>query len=921
MEQYLIKQAYQKLRTAIYFEKGNLRLRDRFVNEFAKRIENHDKDCEENEKGVVGYMQDWFKNKDGIKDKSFGEIGVYFLPKKFAEGEKRTNENGGTYITNNRKNKTNAVERVFIYADIPIELHIVAVMWTIKYGPNIDNKLLNCCKGNRLIIDEKGNKVPDGKQLFKPYFKLYQSWWSNAINEANHIIENGDNAYILNLDIKDYYHNVDIDFTDSIFDQTDILTELLIKTHKYYNIRFQEYCNEPKPINRLPIGLYSSPLLANWYLAELDKQIENNLMPSYYGRYVDDILLVFRTVSEEYGNVEDFMLKKLEKQFLEKNSTYLFKDEKYKDLILQSDKITLYYFDKDYSTGLLTKFEAEQKMKSSEFRFMSDEEDNRYTDEELSCFDACFDNSDESSAKFKPQIEDKYKLSCFLSKFINRRLLKGADYGKIDEDKINRFFKGRTLIKYFQNWEKLFTLYAVSNDKDAFIRLHNEITTEIDDIQLKGHYIWPGITSVGGIKDALKNHLQYSITMALPLFSDEKRKELPKEILFDYQGYIKQHYIRHQYLKEKEYNNDLPYDLHFYEKSFLKFKGLIESLKAESNTNVSGEYINILSDLSEETKDKLNVALDENFSVSRIKIDTKNEKTNIKIALVNKFVNENSVTESRRKGGRDLSHLDIEKYLQILDNVAAVDDSDLFVMPELSLPFELLPVYLQWAARKQIGFVAGLEYTNKNKVVCNFDVACLPFELDHKKDCVPIFRLKNQYAPKEQIIIHKEEFTIPRQAPKLYNLINWRGFYFSIYNCYELTSIADRSKALGEVDAIFAIAYNPDTNYYNSIVEATARDMHCFVILCNTSQYGDSQIVAPKDTESKFILKVKGGTDDKNPINILVGHLDTKALREYQLYADEKHKFKPLPAGYPKNKERLINASSGLNKNGQKDNQ
>lgn len=912
MEQNLIEQAYQKLRSAVYFEKGNLQLRDDFVD-FAEKHGN-----------VAKYMQGWFEDEKKQND-SLNEINVHFLPKKFEDEKNENGEKNGNYISNNRVKAYNKVERVFIYADIPIELHIVAVMWTIKYGAEFEKKLNDCCKANRLIIDEKTEKVlADGKQLYKPYFKQYQNWWSKAIDEANHIIENGNNVYILNLDIKNYYHSVDIDFNNKLFNQEDNLTKLLIETHKRYNAKFDELCDTQSNINRLPISLYSSPVLANWYLRDLDEQIENQLMPAYYGRYVDDILMVFRSVSECYESTIQFIDEKLNGILKpiksDENQEYTFAN--YPNLKIQSSKTTLYYFDKEYSTSLLSKFEAEQRKKSSEFRFMSDEEDSRFSDEELSCFDSCFDNSDESGAKFKPQIEDKYKLSCFLSKFINRRMLKGADYGKIDEDKIKKFFKGRTLIKYFQNWEKLFTLYAVSNDEESFKQLQKEIVDEINKIQLNKDNVWPGITSAESIINSLNRHLRFSITMALPLFADQKKKELAnKEDYENSKKYIKQHFIRHQYLKEKEYIDDLPYDLHFYEKAFLRFKGLIDELNAESNTSVSVEYIKKLVELSIETNEKLKITSNEHFAVNRIKIDTGNEKTNIKIALVNKFVNENSVTESRRKGGRDLSHNEIEKYLQILDNVATIKNCDLFVMPELSLPFELLPVYLQWAARKQIGFVAGLEYTNKNKVVCNFDVACLPFELDHRKDCVPIFRLKNYYAPKEKDIINKEEFNIPPQTPKLYNIINWGSFFFSIYNCYELSSITDRSKVLGEVDAIFAVAYNPDTNYYNSIVEATARDLHCYVILCNTSQYGDSQIVAPKDTESKFILKVKGGTDEDTPISILVGQLNIKALREYQLYADEKHKFKPLPADYPKDNERLINASIGFNKNEQKDNQ
>ena len=42
----------------------------------------------------------------------------------------------------------------------------------------------------------------------------------------------------------------------------------------------------------LPIGLCSSLVLANWYLQGFDAAVLKNVRPAYYGRYVDDILLV-----------------------------------------------------------------------------------------------------------------------------------------------------------------------------------------------------------------------------------------------------------------------------------------------------------------------------------------------------------------------------------------------------------------------------------------------------------------------------------------------------------------------------------------------------------------------------------------------------------------------------------------------------
>jgi hypothetical protein len=82
----------------------------------------------------------------------------------------------------------------------------------------------------------------------------------------------------------------------------------------------------------------------------------------------------------------------------------------------------------------------------------------------------------------------------------------------------------------------------------------------------------------------------------------------------------------------------------------------------------------------------------------------------------------------------------------------------------------------------------------------------------------------------------------------------------------------------GKVDALFVPQLNRDTHYFSSIVSATARDLHCFIIQTNTSKYGDSRITAPYKTEMKNIVQVKGGINDV----ILVGQINLDALHKRQ---------------------------------------
>lgn len=80
------------------------------------------------------------------------------------------------------------------------------------------------------------------------------------------------------------------------------------------------------------------------------------------------------------------------------------------------------------------------------------------------------------------------------------------------------------------------------------------------------------------------------------------------------------------------------------------------------------------------------------------------------------------------------------------------------------------------------------------------------------------------------------------------------------------------------MDVLFAIEYNKDTNYFSNIAEATCRDLHCFFVQANTSEYGDSRVVEPKETEKMNPVRIKGGENNV----ILRYKLDISSLREFQ---------------------------------------
>lgn len=128
-----------------------------------------------------------------------------------------------------------------------------------------------------------------------------------------------------------------------------------------------------------------------------------------------------------------------------------------------------------------------------------------------------------------------------------------------------------------------------------------------------------------------------------------------------------------------------------------------------------------------------------------------------------------------------------------------------------------------------------------------------------------------------------------------YELYRWHDFYFSVYCCFELSSITERSLFQSYADAVIAVEWNHDIYYYQNILESLARDLHCYCIQANSSDCGDSRITQPSKHDDQDILRVKGG----DAPTILIGTIDIERLRRFQCegYGEQKADgyFKPTP--------------------------
>ena len=337
-------------------------------------------------------------------------------------------------------------------------------------------------------------------------------------------------------------------------------------------------------------------------------------------------------------------------------------------------------------------------------------------------------------------------------------------------------------------------------------------------------------------------------------------------------------YLMLKALSEVEQDSTVFTQNHSTEKKFFDEVIVTEGLKLYSHYNGGKDISNIVS----ATKYKAYVNTDKNDR-DVVKIYS-NE---IKLVSTEKFENPKiGITNMKLFGHEILKAISTEsftgpekrnRHMKLL-NAAEVEKVDLLILPETSVPLEFLYAYSDEARRKSRAFIFGLEHFTLGDTCYNITMTILPFAIGGMTDVLILPRVKNHYSPSEKWEIGRVSKKTPIFRPHIYHLFKWRGLQFTVYNCYELTDVVQRSIFRSELDILFAIEYNKDVNYFSNIAESATRDLHCFYVQANSSDYGDSRVVQPKKTILMNPVRVKGG--DNNVI--LTTTLDVKGLRKFQ---------------------------------------
>ncbi len=972
-----VKKAYLFLKSYAYHENLNLFLKQRVAKFEVKKFEQS-----------LSIITDLVNSEGWESDSSFKSwlknVGYHLLPKAVCREEdviqNSNNGENGLFITNVRASDTYQVSKVNYFINAPVELHIIEMLWSMVVGPILDNKLTKDCYGNRLHPSIKKHigtsKAIGPNDIFKRYIEQYNQWRDQAIEIATGISSNGEDVALLSLDLKAYFYHIDwdssivLDMLEEYFGSGTReyhiavkLTLMLDEIHRaYYNKikKHIKHTHQECNIKRgLPIGFASSSIIANWYLLDFDNSVLNEAMPAYYGRYVDDIIMVFRRPQMSSTNqIEEFInhyLSTLLKNSEEAPQYYIeVKHNKSKinnRLPIQKDKLILQFFDRTHSRAGLEIFKQELDERSSAFKFLP----NEHFDKELDKFayDLLYQGSVNTLRSVVGLAENETELAKYLSSHITAQRLCKLDRKDSVLPQLQRFFKGQNGLRFCRLWEKVYQYAIVINNHQFINYFYKYLDREIIKIIGVASDMGRDLSCAKEItslttklrKDlSIYNSLSLSLSVGLlDLKSISEAKVIesePKSVLkdllheFNLKNYAecfrKSNLIRHHLVawplaNYSNYKGDLTKEESFVECGEFK----VDALKLELSPRFihfdEWQLFHISSYLSadktmcdwviktkEAYKEKffgdnfsfgIKTCEEDNSNIikTRYTIGNNNKsKGKLKLAIANMYVCSEDIESSLRKDKKpNVSFSRQENLYQIL-NASIKEQADILVMPEVAIPVSWLPFMVSFSRRHQIAIIFGLEHWVVDGRAYNLIIEALPFQVSNKyKSCTVLARLKNHYAPAESSLIDSLRLRPGNESIKpkaYYHNVKWRGANFTTYNCFELSDITHRVLFKSEIDLLFACVWNKDTNYYQHILESTVRDLHCYTVQSNTSQYGGSCVLRPCKTENKTMLYVKGGENSC----VLTTEIDIASLRAFQFKSNPNgnDKFKYLPPGF-----------------------
>ena len=185
---------------------------------------------------------------------------------------------------------------------LPIAFHVLTTLWINTIGEQFDSVLSKNSYGNRINRRGTGGNINlHALGSFERYLFPYSNWLNKGFEAIRTALNNNKKVIAITADFASFYHNVDPrfiqkeDFRNKLgltIKGNEVEQEEKIVFTNFVVDLLQKWAEKTPLKHGLPVGCAISSVIANVALAFLDKSIEKELVPLYYGRYVDDIILV-----------------------------------------------------------------------------------------------------------------------------------------------------------------------------------------------------------------------------------------------------------------------------------------------------------------------------------------------------------------------------------------------------------------------------------------------------------------------------------------------------------------------------------------------------------------------------------------------------------------------------------------------------
>ena len=479
------------------------------------------------------------------------------MPKAFDE---TTSDDIGILIQNSVPKKS-TLSKVNFYIKAPVELLILDAIWMILVGKIAysQSAISTCAYANKPKLDQlyfDNENLLDGtdfdsNRLFVPYFKQYTAWRNTAFRKIESRYKQKKDSVLISLDLKSYYYLVTFDFDDlprylnddARLTEIASLTRIIRQIYIDYTSEMQKYrgaipANCQKGQCALPIGLHSSMLIANLYLYELDMAITEQVAPVFYGRYVDDILIVVDKPQDCEITVtsilhETLVRKEIIKPKGSKEYSVLIPNTAPNYLTLQANKIRCLYFDHNEPDALINLLCEASNIKASMSEGMQ-MPDIGFSERS---FDEQAYSLGERAGSLKVRdflfSSNNYEATLFINDLI--RASKNVDVSDSKHrefmveqiGQILKFYNGRQAVEYRSAWINVFSLILINDQYEFFVKFYQQLLNSINEViagQLESIESPKSGIVLNRVKDALFEQLKIAASIAIAPLAIEETK-------------------------------------------------------------------------------------------------------------------------------------------------------------------------------------------------------------------------------------------------------------------------------------------------------------------------------------------------------------------------------------------------------------